>query len=147
MIINNLTKIAGFTLALVMFYLLDKSLMFFVDVFASAVGQGGSGYSFLLEKAWGIVSFFMVSVFLYMLIGKRGYLYYRNAFVCVFVYFFLVFLVKANFLVKNKNIISGDDFYFRLGLDVFVLCMLYVLLLNLRRVLSIYESIKVYLSR
>lgn len=46
MIINNLAKIAGFTLLPVMLYLLDKLLMFFVDVFASAVGQSGSGCSF-----------------------------------------------------------------------------------------------------
>lgn len=50
MIINNLAKIAGFTLLLVMLYLLDKSLMFFVDVFSSAVGQGGSGCSFGWER-------------------------------------------------------------------------------------------------
>lgn len=147
MTINKFTKVANFILSLIMFYLLDKSLMFIIDIFASTVGRGRSGYSFILEKIWDMTSFFIVSVLIFMLLDKRGYFYYRNAFISVFVYFFLVFLVKANFFIKNKNIISSDDLYFRVGLDVFVLCMLYVLLMNLRRVLSIYEFIRIYLSR
>lgn len=57
--VNKLLKSASFSLAVVLFYLLGKSLMYFVDLISILVDGGRLGYEHLLGIAWGIFSYLL----------------------------------------------------------------------------------------
>lgn len=145
--VNKLLKSANFFLAVVLFYLLSKSLMYFVDLISILVDGGRLGYEHLLGIAWSIFSYFVVSVFLFMLIGSRDYIFYRRAFLCVLVYFVLEYLVRLHFLFSNRHIIVDNHLYWRTFLVTCIVLVPCVLLAKLRKVILIYSRIKGFLSR
>ncbi|SDT97543.1 hypothetical protein SAMN05216210_0963 [Halopseudomonas salegens] len=141
------TAVFHFFLALTFFYFMDRSLVFFIELLAGFFSQNITEPNYIFNKSWGALNFFIVSVFVFMLLGGEKYSNYRKAFLCVFLYFFFVFLVKVNFLAKNEHLLSSEDFYFRLAFEILILCALYILFLKLGRVISLYENIKRYLSQ
>lgn len=145
--VDKLLKSANFFLAVILFYLLGKSLMYFVDLISILVGGGRLDYEHLLEIAWGMFSCFVVSVFLFMLIGSRDHIFYRRAFLCVLVYFVLEYLVRLHFLFSNRHIIVDSHLYWRTSLMTCIVLVPCALLAKLRKVILIYSRVKVFLSR
>lgn len=141
---NKASKMVCFIVAVTLFYLLNRSLMFFVDLFSIFVNGGGSEYRYLPRIIWDIFSYLVVSIFLFMLIGPMSHSFYRGALICTLVYFVLDYLVKLHFLFSNRHIIADDHLYWRTFLVTCIVLVPYILLVNLKKIILIYNSVKIF---